>query len=130
MKKLISCLLAIMMLFTVVYAVAESEEELDTNNVLRKFVDETDLKTKDIVLSVQSGENTADFVIGVDGDNLHMFTRANNEVSSHIQINPTGLYMGSKDSVLLLRFATVAKVITDTVKEVENLLDSIVKSIP
>ena len=64
MKKLISCLLAIMMLFTAASAFAEALVE--KSNALTKFLDETDLKTKDLSLQVQSGEDTADLVIRLE----------------------------------------------------------------
>ena len=55
MKKLISCLLVVMMLFT--HAFAESTGRFGEYSVIRRFLKETDTKTKDIALQIQSGDN-------------------------------------------------------------------------
>ena len=88
MKKLISCLLAVMMLCTAVSAFAEALVEKST--ALTKFLDETDLQTKDLALQVQSGDKVSDLVIRLDGDNLHLVSRNDNVEDGHIQLNPTG----------------------------------------
>jgi divalent metal cation (Fe/Co/Zn/Cd) transporter len=67
MKKLISLLLVVMMLFTAVNAFAESGR-----SILSRFLKETDTKTKDIALQLQNGEKSTDLVIRVDRDNLHL----------------------------------------------------------
>lgn len=128
MKKLISCLLAVMMLCTAVSAFAEALVE--KSNALTKFLDETDLQTKDLALQVQSGDETTDLVIHLDGDNLHMAVRSGDKVDAHVQYNATGIYVAGEDDVKLLRYATIITIAEDIVKEVNSLLDEAVKSIP
>ena len=59
MKKLLSCLLAAAMLFTMASAIAEPFEPIERNNALVKFLNETDTKTKDIALQLQVGDDVA-----------------------------------------------------------------------
>ena len=130
MKKLISCLLAVMMLFTAVSAFADSIHRVKKSNVLTKFLDETDLNAKDLALQVQSGDEISDLVIRLDGDNLHLATRSNGVVDTHIQLNSTGFYLGSGDSVTLLRYATVSTVLQDAIKALDAVLEEAIDSIP
>ncbi|MBR5110702.1 MAG: hypothetical protein IK099_10940 [Clostridia bacterium] len=130
MKKLISCLLVVMMLFTAATSFAEAIKPVEKSNVLTKFLDETDLNTKDLALQVQSGDEVDDFVIRLDGDNLHLATRKNGTVSAHIQFNSTGMYLGAGDSVTLLRYATVTTVLQDALKALDAVLEEAIDSIP
>ena len=128
MKKLIACLLVIMMLFT--HAFAESTGRFGEYSVIRRFLKETDTKTKDIALQIQSGDNASDLVIRVDGDNLHFVTRDNSVEDGHVQLNPTGLYLDSEGKVTLLRYATVTTVLQDVLKELDAIMEEAIKSIP
>ena len=128
MKKLIACLLVIMMLFT--HAFAESTGRFGEYSVIRRFLKETDTKTKDIALQIQSGDNASDLVIRVDGDNLHFVTRNNSVEDGHVQLNPTGLYLDSEGKVTLLRYATVTTVLQDVLKELDAIMEEAIKSIP
>lgn len=132
MKKLISCLLVVMMLFTAASAFAESEgmEPFGKSDALMNFLKETDLQTKDIALQVQSGNEVGDLVIRVEGDNIHFVSRNNNVEEDHIQLDSTGIYVKSEDTVTLLRYATVTTVMQDIVKEVDAMLDEAINSIP
>lgn len=132
MKKIISCLLVVMMLFTVAAVSAEeAEQEADeSRKILEKFLDETDLQKKDLALQVQSGDQTADLIIRFDRETLHLVSRENGKESSHIQVNPTGVYIGSNGNVVLLRFATMTALIQDIVNTVDSMLEEIAKSIP
>lgn len=128
MKKLISCLLAVMMLCTAVSAFAEALVE--KSNALTKFLDETDLQTKDLALQVQSGDESSDLVIRYDGENLHMVARSGDKVDAHVQYNATGIYMAGEGDVKLLRYATIITIMQDMVKEMNSLLDEAIKDIP
>lgn len=130
MKKLISCLLAVVMLCTAVSAFAATVTPVEKNNVLDKFLDETDLKTKDLALQVQSGEESTDLVIRLDGDNLHLVTREGEKVDAHVQFNPTGIYVEGADSVTLLRYATIITLLNDIIKEMGTALNEVIDSIP
>ena len=132
MKKMIACLLAVMMLFTVTAAFAESSEPgiLEDNNIVRRFLDETDLQTKDIALQVQSGDKVSDLVIRVDGDNLHLVARNDNVEDGHIQLNSTGIYLDAAGSVTLLPYATITTVMQEIVDAVNAMLDEAIQSIP
>ncbi len=132
MKKLISCLLVVMMLFTAASAFAEPEEmePFGKSDALMNFIRHTDLQTKDIALQVQSGNEVDDLVIRVEGNNLHLVSRNNNVEEEHIQLDPTGIYLKSEGTVTLLRHATVTTVMQDIVNEVDAMLDEAIKSIP
>ncbi|MBR2855154.1 MAG: hypothetical protein IKE81_12600 [Clostridia bacterium] len=132
MKKLISCLLVVMMLITAVSAFAEPSGtgRFGNSDIVRRFLKETDRNTKDIALQVQSGNKGADLVIRVDGDNLHLVTRTNAVEDSHVQLNPTGVYLSADGNVTLLRYATVTTVVQDIVKQVDEMLEQIAQSIP
>ena len=67
MKKLISCLLAAMMLLMAVSASAITFDTIKESNALNKFLDETDLATKDLALQVQAGEDAGDRAVGRAG---------------------------------------------------------------
>ena len=84
MKKLISCLLVVMMLFTAVSAFAASTDPIIKNKAVLKFLNETDFETKDIALQIQSGEEVDDVVIRTDADNLHLVTRHGGVEKGHI----------------------------------------------
>ena len=88
MKKLISCLLVVMILLTAVSAFADNVEQ---NNVLTKFVEETNKETQDVALQLQSGDNVSDLVIRGDGTTVHFVARDNGKEIAHVQVNPTGL---------------------------------------
>lgn len=117
MKKLVSCLLVVMMLLGVMSAFAEPAQE---KNVLEKFLDETDLKTKDLALQYQSGDATSEFVLRQDGENIHIVSRANGIENSHIELTPIGIYGGNKDSAIMIRYTTIMKILQDIVKSVKE----------
>ena len=128
MKKLISCLLIVMLLFT--HAFAESTGRFGEFSVIRRFLKTTDMKTKDIALQIQSEGNASDLVIRVDGDNLHLVTRNNSVEDGHVQLNPTGIYLDSEGKVTLLRYATVTTVVQDFLKELDAIMEEAIQSIP
>ena len=132
MKKLISCLLAVMMLVTAVSAFAESSGlgRFGNSGIVSRFLKETDTKTKDIALQSQSGNESTDLVIRVDGDNLHLVSRTNAVEDGHVQLNPTGIYVVSDGTVKLLRYATVTTVVKDIAKELNSMLELAIESIP
>ena len=132
MKKLISCLLVVIMLFAVAEGFAESLRpgRFVNSDILRRFRKETDTETKDLALQVQSGNEIDDVVIRIDGDNLHLVPRTNGVANSHIQLNPTGIYLDSDGTVTLLRYATVITVVQDIIKEVDSMLEQAIESIP
>ena len=132
MKKLISLLLVVMMLFTAVSAYAESVEKAiyGKHGILSKFLKETDTNTKDIALQVEAGDKTSDLVIRFDKDNLHLVSRNNGVEEDHIQFNPTGVYLASDGNVTLLRYATVTTILEDIVKDLNSMLEEAIKSIP
>lgn len=130
MKKLISCLLAVVMLCTVASAFAADAAPVQKSNVLSKFLDETDLQKKDLALQVQSGNQTTDLVIRLDGDNLHLVTRNGDAVEGHIQLNPTGIYVAGDSNVTLLRYSTVTTLLQDVIKAVDSALKEAIDSIP
>ena len=130
MKKLISCLLVVMMLFTVTHALAASTGRFGEYSVIRRFLKETDLNTKDIALQIQSRDNASDLVIRVDGDNLHLVTRNNSVEDGHVQLNPAGIYLDSDGKVSLLRYATVTTVMQDILKELDSMMEQTIQSIP
>ena len=132
MKKLISCLLVVIMLFAVAEGFAESLRpgRFVNSDILRRFRKETDTETKDLALQVQSGNEIDDVVIRIDGDNLHLVPRTNGVANSHIQLNPTGIYLDSDGTVTLLRYATVITVVQDIIKEVDSMLERAIESIP
>ena len=132
MKKLISCLLAVMMLFTAAstFAFAAPSGSIEKNDALRAFLDETDTKTKDLVLRNQLGDEAADLVIHIDGENVHLIRRNNGVEETHEQLNPTGIYLKADGSVTLLRYATVNTLMQDFAKTVDSLLEQAAQSIP
>lgn len=132
MKKLISCLLVVVMLFTAACAFAESSGmgRFGKSNALTKFLKETDTQTKDLALQVQSGDQVADLVVRADGDNYHFVTRNNNAIEGHVQLNPTGIYLDTGDSVTLLRYATVSSVMEEIANKVDAMLEEAVKNAP
>jgi len=130
MKKLISCLLVVMMLVSVASAFAESSDLTIKNKAVLKFLNETDRETKDIALQIQSKEEVDDVVIRFDNDNLHLVPRHNGVEQSHIHLTPAGIYVGSADKVTLLRYDTIVTIVDDFAKEVVGLLEQIVKNIP
>ena len=129
MKKLISLLLVVMMLFTAVSSLAELKP-VEKNNVLNKFLDETDLKTKDIALQLQSGDDSADIVFRLDGDTFHLVAHTGDKVDGHVQFNSTGIYLDAAGSVTLLRYATVLTVFQDLAKAINAVLEQVANSIP
>ena len=130
-RKLISCLLVVMMLISVAsaFAYADSLEFVEEDNALREFLKETDLKTEDIVLQSQVADKKADLLIHVDGNNLHLVSRNDGVDDSHIQLNPMGIYMGTADAVTLLRYATVTTVMQEITKAVDTMMEEAAKSI-
>ena len=42
---------------------ADAMEPIEINNRLSKFLDETDMETKDLALQLQAGDNSTDLVI-------------------------------------------------------------------
>ena len=130
MKKLICCLLVVVMLFTAVSALAESKGRFEKNDALRKFLRETDWQTKDIALQIHSGERTSEIVIRGDKENIHLVSRKDAVEKGHVQLNPTGLYVGADGNVTLLRYATVTTVMDEIVKGLDEMLEQAVQSIP
>ena len=132
MKKLVSCLLVVMMLFTVTGAFAEPTGmgRFGQANILSRFVKGTDPQTKDIALQVESGNEASDLVIRIDGENLHLVSRNNAVVDSHVQLNPTGIYVSADGTVSLLRYATVTAAMQKIDDAVNAALEEAVKSIP
>lgn len=130
MKKMISCLLALMMLLTASSAFGASLEELEFDNHLMEFLGKTDWETQDIAMQFQLESNTADVVIRPTGEKLHIVTRNNGVEESHIQLEPSGLYIGAKGAGILLRTSTLFTVEQDIIKAVEAFLTEIEKSIP
>ena len=131
MKKLISCILVAMMLFTVAGAFAEGAGlgRFGQSDILTRFVKATDPQTKDIALQIESGDKAADLVIRADRDNLHLVSRNNTVETSHIQMTPTGIYMGIDGKTTLLRYATVTAFMEEIVKELDEVLDEAVKDL-
>lgn len=127
-KKLLFSLLVVMLLFSVVSAFAEPMEPVKKDNVLIEFLDETDLGTKDLALVNQYGDMVTDLVIRPDGDNLHLLTRNNDVVASHIQLNPTGIYLSTGDTVTLLRYSTVSTILQDIIKATDSMLEEAAQS--
>lgn len=132
MKKLISCLLVVMMLFSVAStaAFAAPLQRVEKSDVLRTFLNETDLQTQDIALQSESGDEATDLVIRVDGGSVHLVSRNNGVEDGHIQLNPTGIYLADADSVTLLRYATVTTVMQNIVNELNEMLEQTVQNIP
>lgn len=132
MKKLISCLLVVMLMLTVVGAFAEpmGVGRFGEYGALRRFLKETDLQTKDIALQVESEGKVSDLVIRVDGDNIHLVSRNDAVEDSHVQLNPTGIYVGAEGNVTLLRYATIITGMQNIINELNAVLDEAVKSIP
>jgi len=132
MKKLVSCVLVVMMLFTAAGAFAESTGlgRFGQANILSRFVKETDLQTKDIALQVESGNKAADLVIRIDGDNLHLVSRNNAVETGHVQLNPTGIFAKADGTVSLLRYATVTAAMQKIFDAVDAALEEAVQSIP
>ena len=132
MKRIISCMLVVMMLIMAASAFAESDGigRFGKSNALTKFIKATDAKTQDIALQVQSGDASADLVIRADGDKLHFVTRANGVEDGHVQFDPNGVYVSADGSVTLLRYATVSTVLSDISKEVDAMLEEAVKNLP
>lgn len=132
MKKLFACLLVVVMLCTAASAFAEAPGlgRFGKSNALTKFLMETDTQAKDIALQVQSEGKVSDLVIRVDGDNIHLVSRNDDVVDGHVQINPTGIYVGADGKVTLLRYATVATFAQTIARELEAILDEAIKSVP
>lgn len=131
MKKLISCILVAMMLFAVAGAFAEGAGlgRFGHSDILTRFVKATDPQTKDIALQIESGDKAADLVIRVDRDNLHLVSRNDAVETSHIQLTPTGIYVGIDGITTLLRYATVTAFMEEIVKELDEVLDEAVKDL-
>ena len=132
MKKLISCLLAVMMLFSVMSTTgAFADTALDeTSNAVLAFLEETDLETQDIAVQLVDGDETTELVYRVDGDKLHLVSRKNGAEVSHVQYDPTGVYLSVGDNVTLLRYATVNGVMQDIVKQMNSMIEQSAQNIP
>lgn len=133
MKKLISCLLAVMLLLTAAgaFAFAAPAEGIEKSNALNAFLDETDMKTKDLILRNMQGDQTTDLVIHIEnGDNIHLIRRSNGVEISHEQITPAGIYLKADGSVTLLRYATVSAVMQVFAKEMDSILEQAVQNVP
>jgi hypothetical protein len=127
MKKLISCLLVVMMLFSAVGAFADTLQKKD--DVITRFIDETDLNTKDIAIQLQYGNESADLVMRFDSGNMHFVTRENGAEKLHFQLTADGAYLGADNSVILLRYASIATVLQDIVKSVQSVVKETAKEI-
>ena len=130
MKRLVSCLLVVMMLFSAVSSFAEPARIARKSNVLIKFLDETDFKTKDIALQFESGDASSDIVFRAENDNIHLVTRTGGKQEGHIQLDSGSIYVDSEDSVTMLRYSTVGAVMEDVVKQLDAMLTQVVESIP
>ena len=133
MKKLISSLLAVMMLFSIFSvsaAFAEAPDQPGKSDIVTEFLKETDFEKQDIVLQSQSKQEDSDLIIRQEGETIHLVSLTNNKEDSHIQLNPTGIYLGAGDTVTLLRYATVTAVMEDIFKEVDAMLEQSIQSIP
>ncbi len=134
MKKLISCLLVVVMLFSVAsaFAFAETLEFAETENALSEFLMETDPKTQDIVLQSQTGDETTDLLIRLDGDNLHLVSRVNGVEKSHVQLNAAGAYLADADAntVSMIRYSTISTVMQEFSKAIDSALEQAAQSIP
>jgi hypothetical protein len=123
-----------MMLFSVAstFAFAESLEFAETDNAVKKFLDETDLKTQDIVLQSWGEDKASALLIHFDddGNNLHLVSRSDGAENSHVQLNSTGIYLGSADAATLLRYATVTTVMQEITKALDTMLEEASKSVP
>jgi hypothetical protein len=130
MKKLVSLLLVVMMVFAVVGSFADPMEPIEIRNKLDKFLDETDLKTKDLSLRLEEGDASSDLIIRLDGDNLHLVTRSDDKEVGHVQLNPTGMYVASGEAVTLLRHATMTNYLQEIVNEVKSAVEEAAKAAP
>ena len=122
-KAILFSLLVVMALFTVVSVFAEPAAAVEKGNVLTKFLDETDSAKKDLALQNQYGDDVTDLVIHVDGEDLHLIGRNNNVVTSHVQLNPNGIYMSTGDTVTLVRYGTVSTLLQDIIKVSDSLIE-------
>lgn len=132
MKKIVSCLLIVMMLIAAVGAVAEPAGlgRFGNTDIVSRFVKETDLETKDLALQVEAGDESGDLVFRGDRDNLHIVARTNGQEDFHIQLNADGVYLAENGNVTLLRYATVTTVVQQIVDTVDAMLDEAIKNIP
>lgn len=129
-KSWLACLLAVMMLFTALSALGEDTEALEKSNELLQFLKETDTAAKDIALQIQSGDNTSDLVIRVDGMNLHLLTRENGTVDSHLQLAPSAFYAEAGGAVTMMRYSTLNALLQDLVTTLNDSLTQAASSIP
>ena len=132
MKKLICCLLAVMMLFTAAstFAFAAPAVGAEKNDALRTFLDETDTETKDLIIINKYGDQASDLLVHMDGEIVHLIRRNNGVEETHEQITPTGIYLKADGAVTLLRYDTVSAIMEDFVKEVDSLLEQIAQNAP
>ena len=132
MKRLVSCLLVVMMLIAAVGALAEPAGvgRFGNSDIVARFVKQTDLETKDIALQVAADDQSADLVFRVDRDNLHIVARTNGQEASHIQMNAEGVYLAENGNVTLLRYATVTTALQQIFDTVDAMMDEAIKSIP
>ena len=130
MKKLVSCLLAAVMLFTAVSAFAGRFEPIERNNIITKFVNETDLNTKDIAVQVQFGDKVADIVLRAEPNSVHMVGRENGTEVGHIQLTPKAVYTVSNGEVSQLQYATLTSFLQDMVKDLGEAVNAAIDAIP
>ncbi len=130
MRKLIALLLAAVMLFTMVSAVADPLGPVKKKNVVEQFLDDTDTNTKDIALQLESGDQVADLVLRADGDTFHVVARENGEQTGHLQMTTKGLFVKSGDAVTKLDYATVVTFLQDLVEELDQAVKEAIDSIP
>ena len=131
MKKIISFLLVVLMLFTPVSAYAESAQgRFEGSDILNRFLTETDTAKNDILMRLESGDESTDLVIRVDRDTVHMVSRRNGVEDRHAQLSPAGLYLAADGTVTMLRYATVTTAMQDLVKAADSMLEQQIQSIP
>ena len=128
-KRLISCLLAVMMVFVMANAFADPFTPNDWN-ALEKFMKETNLQNKDLALQLQLGDQVADIVFRAEGTTLHLVSRINGTELRHVQLTPAAMYVGSGSETAMLRYDTLTTFQQDLMKDMEALLTQAIQSIP
>ena len=130
MKKLISCLLAVMLLFSMAGAFAKTVQPIEKSNVLKQFLKETDRSTKDIALQVQLGDRVSDLVIRPEGNSLHLVARDDGTQTGHLQLTPEALYLSADGVATKLQYATVASFMQGLVKDIDAMVTEAMNSLP
>ena len=130
MRRLLSCLLAAVMLLTMTSAFAEPFAPIERDNALLKFLKETDTNAKDLALQIQSGDQVADLVIRAEGGQLHLVARENETQVGHLQLTPEAIFVAANGTVTQLKYATLTAILQDLLKEVDARITEAINSIP